>query len=82
MAIGIEVRIYERDWARRFTWLATGLDRLDHTQKRSLQSWLRSGINLAAGEVPGGNNEPAAVPERDITKAQPRPSGPERPRSP
>jgi len=47
MAIGIEVRIYQRDWAKRFTWLATGLDKIDHTQKRSLQSWLRSGINRA-----------------------------------
>jgi len=44
-ALGIEVRVYERHWAKRFTWLAAALDRLDHTERRSLQSWLQSGIS-------------------------------------
>lgn len=46
-AIGVDVRVYERHWAKRFSWIAAGLDRLDHTEKRSLQSWLASGISSA-----------------------------------
>lgn len=45
--LGIDVRVYERHWDKRFTWLAAALDRLDHTEKRSLQSWLKSDISRA-----------------------------------
>lgn len=47
IAIGVDVRVYERHWVKRFTWLSAGLDRLDLTEKRSLQSWLASGISCA-----------------------------------
>lgn len=47
LALGIELRVYQRHWARRFTWLAEVLDRVDHAVKRSLQSQLRAGITRA-----------------------------------
>jgi len=46
-ALGLDVRVYERHWEKRFTWLAAGLDRLDLVEKRSLQSQLRAGISRA-----------------------------------
>ena len=53
--LGVEVRVYQRHWAKRFSWLAAGLDRLDHMQRRSLQSWLSSGISRAAVQSPVPN---------------------------
>jgi hypothetical protein len=44
LALGIDVRVYERHWAKRFTWLAAALDRLDHTEKRCLQAQMEQGI--------------------------------------
>jgi hypothetical protein len=39
--LGLEHRIYQRHWQRRFDWLAAGLDRLDRLVKRSLQMQMR-----------------------------------------
>lgn len=44
LALGVEVRTYQRHWARRFSWMASGLDRLDRLARNCLQSQLRSGI--------------------------------------
>lgn len=35
-ALGIEHKVYQRHWVRRFDWLAAGLDRLDHLEKNCL----------------------------------------------
>lgn len=40
-ALGLEHRVYQRHWQRRFDWLAAGLDRLDRLVKRSLQNQMR-----------------------------------------
>lgn len=47
LALGLDVRVYERHWERRFSWLASGLDRLEHVERRCLQSQLRAGISRA-----------------------------------
>jgi hypothetical protein len=41
LALRVDHKVYERHWARRFSWLAAGLDRLDHLQKLCLQSQFR-----------------------------------------
>jgi hypothetical protein len=43
-ALGVDVKICVRHWAKRFSWLGGALDRLDHTEKRCLQVQLRHGI--------------------------------------
>lgn len=42
--LGVDVKVYERLWAKRFSWLAGALDRLDHTEKRCLQAQMEHGI--------------------------------------
>jgi len=44
MALGVDVRVYEKHWEWRFSWLASGLDRLEHLERRCLQSQLRTDI--------------------------------------
>jgi len=46
-ALGVELRVYQHYWAKRFSWLADALDHLDHVERRCLQSQLRSGISRA-----------------------------------
>ena len=43
-ALGVDVRVYEKHWEWRFGWLAASLDRLDHIERRCLQSQLRTDI--------------------------------------
>ena len=40
-ALQIAERVYQRHWARRFAWLAAGLDRLDSLIRHCLQSQMR-----------------------------------------
>lgn len=47
MSLGVDVRVYEKHWEKKFSWLAGGLDRLNHIVKRCLQSQLRAGISRA-----------------------------------
>lgn len=42
--LGVDVKAYERLWAKRFSWLGGALDRLDHTEKRCLQAQMEHGI--------------------------------------
>lgn len=44
LELGVDVKVYERLWARRFSWLGGALDRLDHTEKRCLQAQMEHGI--------------------------------------
>jgi hypothetical protein len=44
IALGIDVKVYDKHWARRFSWLGAALDRLDHTEKRCLQVQMEHGI--------------------------------------
>jgi hypothetical protein len=44
LALGVDVKVYERHWAKRFSWLGGALDRLDHTEKRCLQVQMEHGI--------------------------------------
>jgi hypothetical protein len=47
LALGLDVKVYARHWPKRFSWLAGGLDRIDHLEKNCLQSQLRAGITRA-----------------------------------
>jgi len=42
-ALGLELKRYQRTWPRRFSWLSSGLDRLDKLEQYCLQSQLRAG---------------------------------------
>lgn len=44
IALGIDVKVYEKHWAKRFSWLGAALDRIDHTEKRCLQVQMEHGI--------------------------------------
>ena len=41
IALGLEHKVYQRHWVKRFSWLQAGLDRLDHLAKMALRSQLR-----------------------------------------
>jgi hypothetical protein len=45
------VKVYERHWAKRFSWLSAALDRIDHTEKRCLQAQMEHGIKPNASSV-------------------------------
>jgi hypothetical protein len=44
LTIGVDLTVYERHWAKRFSWLAGALDRIDHTEMRCLQAQMEHGI--------------------------------------
>lgn len=50
-ALGVDVKVYERHWAKRFSWLSAALDRIDHTEKRCLQVQMEHGIKRNASSV-------------------------------
>jgi hypothetical protein len=51
LALGVDVKVYERHWAKRFSWLSAALDRIDHTEKRCLQAQMEHGIKPNASSV-------------------------------
>jgi hypothetical protein len=51
LALGVDVKVYERHWAKRFSWLGGALDRIDHTEKRCLQAQMEHGIKPNASSV-------------------------------
>lgn len=53
MVLGVDVQVYEKHWAKRFSWLAAGLDGIDKLEKNCLQSALSAGIKRADVSVTG-----------------------------
>lgn len=53
IALSVDVRIYERHWAKRFSWLAASLDGIDRLERNCLQSVLSGRIKRADVSVTG-----------------------------
>jgi len=43
IALGVDLHVYQKHWARRFSWLADAFDRIDGTEKNCLRVQLTSG---------------------------------------